>query len=179
MTNGSSYIGTILARDVDPWTFTACAGNTITLQATAISNSPSLTPWLRLFGPHGTLLSGISSSPTATISGLVTETGTYTLWLADGGVSRGGTGTYRLTANGIFGPVTLDAPLISGSNLTLAGSGRGTNCTCVMLATTNIATPLTLWTPILTNHFGTTGQFTFTNAVDPSIPDRYFRLAVP
>ncbi len=179
VTNGGSYTGTILLSDIDPWTFTACAGNTITLQVTALSGTNGFTPWLRLYRWDGTLVGNASGNPTAAISGLVTNSGAYTALIADGSSLLNGTGTYLLTASGIFGPVTLDRALASGTNLIVFGSARGTNCTCVMLTSTNLTTPLPMWTPVSTNTFGTTGQFSFTNTIDLSVPQRYFRLIVP
>jgi hypothetical protein len=59
----------------------------------------------------------------------------------------GGSGTYGLTANGIFDVLRLLSPVISGTNLTLKGIGGTTKTSFVLYSTTNITTPWGLWTP--------------------------------
>ncbi len=93
--------------------------------------------------------------------------------------SGGGTGTYGLTASGIFDVLKLFSPVISGTNLILKGAGGTTNASFVLYSTTNLTTPWGLWTPVLTNHFDQFRAFNYTNVNHPAAPREYFRFVVP
>jgi hypothetical protein len=73
-----------------------------------------------------------------------------------------------------FGSVTL-----SGTNVIFNGSGGPGNAPFWVLASTNVALPLTNWTRILTNQFNASGGFTFTNPIPPAVPQRFYILQVP
>ena len=68
MTNNWKHTGFIDVGDLDEWNFTANAGDTIALRMGATN----LTPWIRLYGPDGTLES-------ATMSGNVRNPNTSTI----------------------------------------------------------------------------------------------------
>jgi len=92
--------------------------------------------------------------------------------------------TNKLTVNGsiqvigssgpTFGNVTL-----SGTDLIFSGTGGPTNATYWVLASTNVALPLTNWPRLLTNQFNVSGNFAFTNAISPAVPQRFYTLQVP
>jgi hypothetical protein len=48
-----------------------------------------------------------------------------------------------------------------------------------VLSSTNIATPLNAWTPVLTNTFDANGNFSATNLIDSATPQRFFLLRTP
>jgi hypothetical protein len=89
----------------------------------------------------------------------------------------GGSGTYGLTANGIFGALSLSPPVISGTNLIITGVGGTTNASLVLYSTTNLTTAT--WTPVFTNHFDQSRAFHYTNLNDRATPAEYFRFVVP
>ena len=60
MVNGTTYLGTIETGDIDAWTFTANAGESIVVRMGEVTSS-TLTPQLRLYGPDGVLLDSILS----------------------------------------------------------------------------------------------------------------------
>src|SRR6185436_19489949 len=68
---------------------------------------------------------------------------------------------------------------LSGTNVIFNGSGGPSNATYWVLASTNVALPLTNWTRLLTNQFNASGDFTFTNAVTPAVPQRFYILQMP
>jgi len=68
---------------------------------------------------------------------------------------------------------------LSGTNVIFNGSGGPSSATYWVLASTNVALPLTNWTRILTNQFNASGDFTFTNAVTPAVPQRFYILQMP
>ncbi len=69
---------------------------------------------------------------------------------------------------------------LSGGQLITRGTGGTANGTYVhILASTNAALPLNFWTPIGTNQFDTTGNFIFTNSINPGAPRQFYLLQVP
>ena len=75
--------------------------------------------------------------------------------------------TNSLNTTGIISVVLNTAPVIgsisiSGSSLALSGTGGVGNANFLLLDAANIATPLTNWTPLLTNRFDSGGNFNLT-----------------
>jgi autotransporter-associated beta strand protein len=68
---------------------------------------------------------------------------------------------------------------LSGGSLALSGSGGPANGIYYVLTSTNIATPLTNWTRLLTNQFDAGGNFNFTNAPDASLTHSFYLLQIP
>jgi hypothetical protein len=99
MVNGGNYDGTITVGDLDAWTFTANVGDNVLLRVGQLSAASYFNPWLRLYGPDGTLITqGTAAGDIAEeIPFTATNSGTFTVVVADGtytGVY--GTGTYEL-----------------------------------------------------------------------------------
>jgi autotransporter-associated beta strand protein len=68
---------------------------------------------------------------------------------------------------------------VSGSTLTLSGTGGKPNGNYYLLASTNVAAPVTNWVPLQTNVFDGSGNFSTTVTVNPATPKQFFRLLVP
>ena len=68
---------------------------------------------------------------------------------------------------------------LSGNNLVMSGSNGPPLQTYYVLASTNVALPIANWTSIATNAFDNTGKFTFTTAVNATLPQRFFVLQLP
>ena len=179
LTGSSNYDGTLTTGDLDVFYFTACLGENLTLQMDELVSGSSLTPWLRLYSRDGTLLKSILGTATALISVSATNAGTFTVVAGDGNGALSGTGTYRLTVNGLSAGLKLCIPTLSGTNVNLAGIGGATNATFVLFTQTNSVTPLAQWTPLLTNQFDQFGVFSRTNVSRRSDAERYFRLFEP
>jgi len=171
MTNGGNYTGTITLGDLDMYACAACKGDVINLELKTTNFIGSL----QLYGPSGALLDAVGGYPVTDdlISYTATNCGTFTVLVSDG--YGGGTGTYGLTANGIFDALVLSPPVISGTNLIITGVGGTTNASSVLYSTTN----LTTWTPVFTNHFDQSRVFHYTNVNRPAAPGEYFRFVVP
>ncbi len=73
-----------------------------------------------------------------------------------------------------FGPVQS-----TPGSLVLTGSGGAPGSSYYLLTTTNLATPLLNWTPLLTNQFDASGNFTVTNVFQPRNRQQFYRLEVP
>jgi len=115
--------------------------------------------------------------------------GTHTPRVQDASATNGKTPNpnVELIALDVIGYNLVPVPIPVITNTTIAGSQltlKGTNGIAVgnyvVLAGTNLATPLSQWTPLSTNFLNYSGPFTFTvpNAVTVAYPVRFFRLQV-
>ncbi len=179
LNGANTYDGTINIGDLDLFYFTACLGDNLVLRMDELVGGSSLTPWVRLYGRDGTLIKSVSGAATAQISVLATNSGSFTVVVSDLSSFYTGSGTYRLTANGLSAGLKLCIPTLAGTNVNLAGIGGATNATFILFTQTNIVTPLAQWTPLLTNQFDQFGVFSRTNVSGRYEPQRYFRLLVP
>ncbi len=50
------------------------------------------------------------------------------------------------------------------------------NGSYAVLTTTNLTTPLTNWTSLVTNSFDSSGAFSATNAITTGTPQRFYRI---
>ena len=94
LTNGWEYKGTNALGDMDIWTFTANAGDSIILKM----GSGTINPWIRLYGPNGlqvaTAGSGVSGFLSVDLQTTATNAGTYTVVTSS--IFQDGFGTYTL-----------------------------------------------------------------------------------
>jgi len=78
-----------------------------------------------------------------------------------------------------FTPQTTSATFADSSHtqITVSGIGGPTNIPLpyLVMTTTNLALPLTSWTPYLTNNFGTNGTFSYSFPVNANEPQRFFQ----
>ena len=178
--NGTGfYDGTIDIGDMDAWTFTVCAGDIISINVTELVSGSALTPWLRLYGRDGILLKTLFGASTAQFTNYVAPaSGTYTVVVTDTSAGWAGTGTYRLTVNGLSDGLKLCTPSVSGTNVAIVGIGGLPGEPFTLLSSTNVAAPLGLWTAF-TNQFDQFGVLNITNAVNPGEPQRFFLLRTP
>ena len=65
------------------------------------------------------------------------------------------------------GPVVSSAAVVGG-NFVMSGSNGTPGSNYIVLTSTNVATPLASWTPVLTNTYDGTGAFHATNAINPA-----------
>jgi len=68
---------------------------------------------------------------------------------------------------------------IIGSNISLSGSGGPPGSNYVVLTSTSVTLPLSAWTPVTTNQFDVNGQFSFSAALNPAVPQRFYALRLP
>lgn len=149
------------------------------------------------------LQAGVTTSGTVNValSGTALTAGTMPL-IAYTGISPFGSLTFvpppgfagTLSDNGSVISVTLvvSAPtknanitrtFLSGTNLVIQGTNNNTpntNFHYEVLGTTNVATPLSNWIPIVTNAFNSDGTFDYTNPITPGTPQQFIDVkAVP
>ena len=92
--------------------------------------------------------------------------------------------TSRLTVDGTLRVVVpsqpgIAAPMISEDNIVFSGTNGTPGGIIYVLSSTNVALPLGDWARIATNFFDGSGNFSFTNAVNPSTPQQFFLLQLP
>jgi autotransporter-associated beta strand protein len=85
------------------------------------------------------------------------------------------TGTLRVVTLPTSRPV-LQIGAATGSSLIFSGSNGVPNWPCCVMASTNLATPLSAWTRLATNQFDGAGNLVFTNAIDASISQGFYLL---
>jgi len=179
MTGAGSYDGMIDVGDIDAWTFTAFAGDLLSINVTELVPASPLSPWLRLYGRNGAQLVNTFGAATAQFTNFVAPTnGTYLVVVADGTGGIGGSGTYRMTVNNLSDGLKLRQLPLSGTNLNVIGIGGSPGSSGTLLTTLNITNSLALWAPV-TNQFDQFGAFTFTNFFNPAEHQRFFLLRTP
>ncbi len=173
LTGGVSQDGVITLGDQDLWQFAVCRGEIISLRAVKLSGT-TFSPRIRLFGRNGALLAAATHPTNTVINFTATNSGIYTA-LIDGG-SLNHAGSYRVTGEGIADGLSLCAPNIAGANAILGGVGGVPGATFILSTHTNVAVPVGLWSPIVTNQFDQFGVFNHTNAFNRAEVQRYFLL---
>ena len=124
---------------------------------------------------------------TNTATSVVTGTVPAAFTVGGAGIAPGTAASLSINGGQLYLVVTpLPQPLftsigVSGSTLTLTAtnfvSGGVVNSTCVLLESTNLLTPLSQWTPVLTDTFDGNGLLNLsTNVVDPSSPNEFYML---
>lgn len=92
--NGATTLGSLTVGDLDVWSFSAAAGEGLMIRMGA----PSLTPWLRLYDPTGSLVaeqvSGNAFARDGALTATATNAGVYTLVVSATHPSQ--SGDYRL-----------------------------------------------------------------------------------
>lgn len=127
----------------------------------------------------GSIISGSTNNNVLTIANTQTND--------DGGYSIIVTNYGGSVTSSVAILTVLPAPLIEnivaagGTNggFILSGVGGSNSATYYVLATTNLALPLTNWTPIATDQFNNLGSFIFTNAAQSNAPQMFFILKQP
>lgn len=77
--------------------------------------------------------------------------------------------------NGLF-----NAPVVSGTNIILSGIFGTPSGTYSVLSTTNLTIPTSSWNVVSTgNAFDNNGNFSFTNAFNPNMPQEFFMIRQP
>jgi hypothetical protein len=123
----------------------------------------------------------------------LTGTGTSTLSVTASNSTP--QGNYPLTISGVAGalakstlvtlvvggppPPYIVTAAISGTDLVLSGTNGPSGGAYSLLASTNLALPLTNWSLVGTGQFDAAGNFVLTNSLTPGTPQQFFRLQVP
>ena len=75
-------------------------------------------------------------------------------------------------------PPRITAISVSGTTLNISATNGVDGGRYVLLGTTNVAKPLSQWTPLLTNNFNGSGDLNLsTNIINPAVPQQFFILS--
>jgi hypothetical protein len=127
-TNHAGRIGapgatpTLQRADIDPWTFLGAQGTALTINIAEVlpaGPDPDFRPWIRLYGPTGTLVRSSTGQLTASINLTAPATGLYTVVVADSNFNREGSavGDYVLSVHGAVETAVLP-PTSAGDSYT-------------------------------------------------------------
>lgn len=95
LTNGGMHEGSITRGDMDLWSFTANADDSIRVQAGEVG-STGFYPFLILYAPDGSLVTSDYGSQSASIAARASLAGTYTVVVQDATSNAANAGDYRL-----------------------------------------------------------------------------------
>ena len=92
-------------------------------------------------------------------------------------VTSGNSVTLHVAASS-SGPPVITSTLVIGSDLIISGTNSSGTAggTYYVRATNYVAIPMASWPRISTNTYGVGGAFSVTNAVNPAVPVRFFRI---
>ena len=185
--------GTAILQDfslsANPLSHSVLAGNNVvcTVSATftnvvnnkvyfSVSNLPAGAT--ARFSPASVAGSGTSMLTVSTSNSA--PAGSYTLTIA-GATSNSSdiTHTTNVVLNILSQRPSLNNPVTQGNNLVFGGSGGVTNGAYHILASTNVALPITSWTVIATNSFDANGNFSFTNPITMNQQGWFYLLQIP
>jgi autotransporter-associated beta strand protein len=106
----------------------------------------------------------------------LTVTGAGAVWVNNLQVD----GSISVSSTNLPQPViTTTTTILNGTSLVFSGTNGTVGATYYVLTSTNLILPLSSWTPIFTNTFITGGAFSVTNAISPSVPQRFYILILP
>jgi autotransporter-associated beta strand protein len=71
---------------------------------------------------------------------------------------------------------TISGISVSGSTISISGSGGAAFSNYYVLVSTNVTLPLGSWTSIATNQFDSLGNFNFTDAANPTVRQRFYAV---
>ena len=73
-------------------------------------------------------------------------------------------------------PPVLNLPAMTTNGFRFTGTGGVANASFYLLGTTNLSLPIANWPRLLTNQFDGSGNFNFTNALNPAWPQGFYLL---
>jgi autotransporter-associated beta strand protein len=88
-------------------------------------------------------------------------------------------GTISVVSTAPANPPVFGTISSSGGSIVMSGSNGTTGGPYYVLASTNVALPMTNWPRVSTNNFDANGFFAVTNVIQPGKPQQFFRLEVP
>jgi hypothetical protein len=109
MTNGVNHTGDIHIGDLDLWSFTAAAGEALTVSIGETGADSAFFPWIRLRSPTGQDLGSSFGVLAGQINANATVAGIYTVVVSSADSGLDATGTYTLTIANTPRPFTVEA----------------------------------------------------------------------
>jgi hypothetical protein len=115
-------------------------------------------------------------------AGLVTGTAPSSFTMSSGGIITGATASLQITGNALDLVVTQPVPRITGitlngTTLSITATNGGAGSQFTLLESTNLALPLSQWTPILTNNFDAGGNLSLSTNLPTSSATEFYILS--
>ncbi len=161
---------------LQPTNQTVGVGSTVVFNVDGYATSPYSLQWLE---SGINLVDGGNISGSTTASLTITNAQTYN----NGNYSFIITNNYGSATSSVATLTVLTSPNFTGitsggtnGGFILSGVGGTNSGTYFVLTSTNLVTPLALWTPVATNQFGSQGQFVFTNTPPTNTPQQFYLL---
>ena len=86
-------------------------------------------------------------------------------------------GTLNIT--GTITPPQITSQVVAGDTLTVSGAGGVAGGSYYVLTSTDVAAPIETWTPMATNLFDNSGNFSFQQTAILDQPQQFFMIAIP
>lgn len=154
-------------RSVSPSNDLANVTGTIVNSGAGVINVANLGPVLQAGDKFKLFNKPVTGGATLTIAGGGTVVWTNKLEL-DGSIEVVSAPLPRIVTSGVIGSDFV----FSGTNGVLSGTYQ-------VLSSTNVAAPIANWTTVASGNFDGSGNFSVTNAINASEPQRYYLLQVP
>jgi len=162
-----------------PTNQTVGLGSLVPFVVNAVGQVPLSYRWLA----NGTILanggriSGVTNSVLTIINAQTLDDKSYWVIVSNsvGSVTSSPPAVLLVLTSPNFTGITTD----TNGNLIFSGVGGTNNGTYFVLTSTNLATPLALWTPIVTNQFDSLGGFFFINTPPINTPQQFYILQMP
>jgi len=154
-------------RSVSPSNDLATVTGTIGNSGAGVINVANLGPALQAGDKFKLFNKPVTGGATLTIAGGGTVVWTNKLEL-DGSIEVLAAPLPRIVTSGI-----------TGSDFIFSGTNGVPSGTYQVLSSTNVATPLAGWTLVNSGNFDGSGNFSVTNAINVSEPQRYYLLQLP
>ena len=163
---------------VPPTNQTVGLGSVVTFAVTAVGTSPLSYRW-QVNGAdlvNGGRISGTTNSALTITNAQTSDDGGYTVIVTNsvGSVTSAPPAVLTVLTLPLFGSITA----VGGTNggFILSGVGGTNGGTYFVLTSSNLSTPFGPWSPVATNHFGSQGQFIFTNIAPTNSPQQFYIL---
>jgi hypothetical protein len=167
---------------LQPTNQTVGVGSTVSFYVDGYATQPYFLQWLKDgtdltdgTNSSGSIISGSTGDPLTIISAQTNDDGNYQFVVTNNwGSATSAVATLTVLTSPGFTTITTASG--SGDSFILSGVGGTNDGTYFVLTSTNLVTPLALWTPIATNQFGDQGQFIFTNTAPSNTPQLFYIL---
>jgi hypothetical protein len=163
---------------VPPTNQTVGLGSVVTFAVTAVGTAPLSYLW-QVNGTalvNGGRIGGVTNFALTITNAQTGDDGGYTVIVTNSVGSVTSSPPAVLTVLTLPSFTGITAAGGSGGGFILNGVGGTNSGTYFVLTSTNLVTPLGLWTPIATNQFGSQGQFIFTNIAPTNTPQLFYIL---
>ena len=131
MTGTGFYNGNLPIGGVELWTFTICAGELIDVRADEITQTNTFDPWVRVYDPTGALIGSNFGATFGEVTLTTPNGGRYLVLISNNPYyNDAGSGTYKLTVNGLSDGFKICSPIVSGSQCERRWRRRSTGNEC-------------------------------------------------